>query len=256
MAAEQPHDYYKTLGLPRSCTAADIKNAYKRIALLAHPDKCPRDPNATEKSKILGQAHETLFDPEKRRKYDSQNPEKQYTANSYQWSHDPDPPWTEAAGFSTPRDLFMGYQYTEYQSTRSQSTGSYSTTSSYTSESYNARNQNNESQNTERFKPGTRDPKSWTFYNSQVDDAWMRRQIGLYKSGSSKNWLDAGIDTMANWAWKKGDFSAWEDVKLTQWEREEWEVEKEQFKDKKRGEEYRVKIVAEGVFEEDVGEES
>ena len=229
MAADQPQDYYKILGLPRTCNAADIKKAYKSIALLTHPDKCPRDPNATEKFKILAQAYETLSDPEKRRKYDSQNPERQYTPSSYQRSHDPGPVRNKATGFSTPRDPFMGCRYTEYQNTGPQSTGSNSTTGSYTNGSYNARNQDTESQNADRFK------------QSRMDDAWMRDQISLYKGGSLKHWLSAGIDNMTNWAWNQGDFSAWEDVKLTQWEREEWEFEKELFKEKKRGEEYRVK---------------
>lgn len=46
------------------------KNAYKRIALLVHPDKNQNDPDAAEKFRNLNQAYKILSDPEKRKVYD------------------------------------------------------------------------------------------------------------------------------------------------------------------------------------------
>ena len=63
-------DYYKTLGVTRAATTADIKKAFRKQARQHHPDLNPGDAAAAETFKELNEAHEVLSDPDKRRKYD------------------------------------------------------------------------------------------------------------------------------------------------------------------------------------------
>lgn len=60
-------DYYDILGVPKSATADEIKRAYRKAAVQHHPDKTGGD---DAKFKELGEAYETLSDPEKRAGYD------------------------------------------------------------------------------------------------------------------------------------------------------------------------------------------
>lgn len=68
MAAGQ-RDYYDVLGVPRGADAAEIKKAYRRLAMQYHPDRNP-DPQAAEQFKEINAANEVLSDPEKRARYD------------------------------------------------------------------------------------------------------------------------------------------------------------------------------------------
>lgn len=63
-------DYYKILGVDKKASAADIKKAYRKLAVKYHPDKNPDDKLAEEKFKELNEAYEVLGDEEKRKKYD------------------------------------------------------------------------------------------------------------------------------------------------------------------------------------------
>lgn len=62
-------DYYKILGVDKSCSESELKKAYRKMALKFHPDK-NKDPDASEKFKEVGEAYEILKDPEKRKIYD------------------------------------------------------------------------------------------------------------------------------------------------------------------------------------------
>jgi curved DNA-binding protein len=62
-------DYYAILGVKKDASADDIKSAYRRLARKYHPD-VSKEKNAEEKFKEMGEAYETLKDPEKRAAYD------------------------------------------------------------------------------------------------------------------------------------------------------------------------------------------
>jgi molecular chaperone DnaJ len=63
-------DYYQVLDVPRTASEADIKKAYRRLAMKYHPDRNPGDHEAEEKFKEAKEAYETLTDAQKRAAYD------------------------------------------------------------------------------------------------------------------------------------------------------------------------------------------
>src|SRR4030095_7515966 len=63
-------DYYKTLGVPRTASQADIKKAFRKLARESHPDKHPGDKVAAARLKAINAAHAVLSDAAKRAKYD------------------------------------------------------------------------------------------------------------------------------------------------------------------------------------------
>lgn len=63
-------DPYRTLGVTKSATAAQVKSAYRRLARENHPDKKPGDKAAENRFKDISNAHALLSDPAKRRKFD------------------------------------------------------------------------------------------------------------------------------------------------------------------------------------------
>ncbi len=62
-------EFYDLLGVPRDASEADIKKAYRRLAMEYHPDR-NRAPDAEAKFKEITEAYEVLRDPEKRAAYD------------------------------------------------------------------------------------------------------------------------------------------------------------------------------------------
>ena len=63
-------DYYEVLGVDKSASAADIKKAYRRLAMKYHPDRNNGDKEAEAKFKEIGEAYEVLGDEQKRAAYD------------------------------------------------------------------------------------------------------------------------------------------------------------------------------------------
>jgi curved DNA-binding protein len=70
MATTDFKDYYATLGVKKSATADEIKQAYRKLARKHHPDVNPNNKAAEAKFKEINEAYEVLSDPDKRRKYD------------------------------------------------------------------------------------------------------------------------------------------------------------------------------------------
>ena len=68
MAAKR--DYYEVLGLSRGANEAEIKTAYRKLAVRFHPDKNPGDAEAEEKFKEAAEAYSVLSDAEQRARYD------------------------------------------------------------------------------------------------------------------------------------------------------------------------------------------
>lgn len=63
--------YYEILELPRNSSDADIKKAYRRLAMKWHPDKNPDiAEEAAKKFQEIGEAYDVLSDMEKRAIYD------------------------------------------------------------------------------------------------------------------------------------------------------------------------------------------
>jgi len=63
-------DYYKILGIDKTATQKDVKNAYRKFARKYHPDLNPNDKDAKANFQQINEANEVLSDPEKRKKYD------------------------------------------------------------------------------------------------------------------------------------------------------------------------------------------
>lgn len=71
-------DYYKILGIDKSATPKDIKNAYRKLARKHHPDLHPNDKDAKKNFQLVNEANEVLSDPKKRKKYDE---------HGHDWKH-------------------------------------------------------------------------------------------------------------------------------------------------------------------------
>ncbi len=76
-------DYYKVLGIDKTATSKDIKNAYRKMARKFHPDLNPNDKDAKKNFQHINEANEVLSDPEKRKKYDQYGKDWQH-ADEYE----------------------------------------------------------------------------------------------------------------------------------------------------------------------------
>ncbi len=72
-------DYYKLLGIDKTATSRDIKNAYRKLARKFHPDLNPNNKDAKRNFQQINEANEVLSDPEKRKKYDQYGKDWQHS---------------------------------------------------------------------------------------------------------------------------------------------------------------------------------
>jgi curved DNA-binding protein len=99
-------DYYQTLGLTKTATDKDIKNAYRKLARKFHPDLNPNDAEANKKFQQLNEANEVLSDPEKRKKYDK------YGEN---WQHGEEYEKYQQQQSSRPQGAYAGGQSQSFE---------------------------------------------------------------------------------------------------------------------------------------------
>ena len=61
----EKRDYYETLNVSRDATEAELKSAYRKLALKYHPDRNPGDKVSEDNFKEAAEAYEVLRDPSK-----------------------------------------------------------------------------------------------------------------------------------------------------------------------------------------------
>ena len=62
----EKRDYYEILGVGRGVDSAELKRAYRKLALELHPDRNPGDKEAEARFKEASEAYQVLSDAEKR----------------------------------------------------------------------------------------------------------------------------------------------------------------------------------------------
>jgi molecular chaperone DnaJ len=107
-------DYYEVLGIDKNADATTIKKAYRKLAMMYHPDKNKDDKAAEDKFKEASEAYEVLSDPEKKQRYDQYGHaglEGMFSNGGFSWkdfSHASEFSDIFGDGFSSIFDMFFG----------------------------------------------------------------------------------------------------------------------------------------------------
>lgn len=85
-------DYYAVLGVGSTATEEEIKKAYRKLAMAYHPDRNPGDKEVVTKFRQVQEAYDTLFDLNKRARYNAQKPQpkakpKSKKKNSFEFNN-------------------------------------------------------------------------------------------------------------------------------------------------------------------------
>src|SRR6476469_9524678 len=104
MPSTPKHEYYETLGVPKSASADEVRKAYRKLARKYHPDLNPGDKSAEDRFKNVQEAYDVLSDSKKRQMYDQVG---FYSENGV-------PPGGPPPG-GTPHNVdFGGFDFSEY----------------------------------------------------------------------------------------------------------------------------------------------
>ncbi len=117
-------DYYKTLGVPRTATPADIKKAYRKLARENHPDARPGDAAAEKRFKAINEANAVLTDADKRKRYDALGKDwDKYATGAGGGGGDPFGPGGPFAGYASGRGAGGGGVRYEFRTSGGESAG-------------------------------------------------------------------------------------------------------------------------------------
>lgn len=126
-------DYYKILGVDKKATQAEIKKAYRALAVKYHPDKNAGDKAAEDNFKAINEANGVLSNPEKRAKYDEfgqywenpgQNPQNNRGQNTSKGNYQD---FSEQADFSDLFEQFFASQGRNNRNSQKAKGGDYET---------------------------------------------------------------------------------------------------------------------------------
>jgi DnaJ-class molecular chaperone len=109
-----PDDPYKALGVPKTATAEDIKQAYRKLVRSSHPDLHPDDAQAEAQFKAIAAAYDILKDPATRARFDAgeidaagaERPQRPFYRD---YADSPDNAYQQSRGFGgqgDPNDIF------------------------------------------------------------------------------------------------------------------------------------------------------